>query len=147
MSVTVAAIMRQIRNHFVSGYLDATFAVEGGHISPAPAAPFVYIKGSAALDGVWECKGGQLVGADADETFTGRVWLLQPPRDFVQLCEEIAAYDEKNPTGAPQTENFGEYSYTRPNVYTGGGPWLTVFKAQLAPYRRMVEEAFDDGAD
>lgn len=142
MSVTVAAIMRQINNHFVSGYLDASFAVEGGYLTPAPAAPFVYITGSMLHDGVWECKGGQLVGDDAaDESFTGRVWLLKPPREFLALCEEIAQYDAKRPAGAVQSESFGEYSYSLGAAAAGG--WSSVFAARLTPYRKMFAEVFE----
>lgn len=145
MSVTVAAIMRQINNHFISGYLDATFTVEGRHISPAPAAPFVYITGSAQHDGVWECKQGQLIGADAEEneSFTGRVWLLKPPREFLVLCAEISAYHDKNPTGAPSSERFGDYQVTRANEHAGG--WQKTFHAQLTPYRRMFPEVLEYG--
>ena len=145
MSVTVAAIMRQINNHFVRGYLEATFAVEGGHITPAPAAPFVCIKGSAGLDGVWECKGGRLIGADASETFTGRVWLLYPPADFLALCEEIARYAATAPAGAVTSERFGEYSVTR--ATGAASTWQHAYAAALAPYRRMYREDLSDGAE
>lgn len=147
MSVTVAAVMRQINNHFVSSYLDAAFAVAGGYLTPAPAASFVRITGSALHDGVWELQGGKLVGDDAaDEAFTGRVWLLKPPREFLALCREISSYHDKNPTGAPISERFGDYQVTRANEYTGGGGWQRAFFAQLTPYRRMFAEVFDDGA-
>lgn len=147
MSVSVAAVMRQVNNHFVSGYLDADFAVEGGYLKPAPAASFVYIAGSVLHDGVWELQGGKLIGDGiADEAFTGRVWLLKPPRDFLALCREISAYHDKNPTGAPISESFGDYRVTRANEYTGGGGWQRAFHAQLTPFRRMFPEVFDDGA-
>ena len=145
MSVSVAAVMRQVNNHFVSGYLDADFAVEGGDLKPAPAASFVYIDGSVLHDGVWELQGGKLIGDDAaDEAFTGRVWLLKPPRDFLALCKEIAAHDAKHPTGAAQSESFGDYSYSMGTQAAGG--WAAAFAARLTPYRRMFPEVFDDGA-
>lgn len=145
MSVSVAAVMRQVNNHFVSGYLDADFAVEGGYLKPAPAASFVYIAGSVLHDGVWELQGGKLIGDGiADEAFTGRVWLLKPPRDFLALCKEIAAHDAKHPTGAAQSESFGDYSYSMGAQAAGG--WAAAFAARLTPYRRMLAEVFDDGA-
>ena len=141
MSVTVAAIMRQVNNFFAVGYMDGAFDVWGGVLNPAPDAAYVYVSGSMTHDGVWALKGGQLDGdTTPGESFTGRVWLLAPPADFLALCGEIAAYDEKNPAGAPASETFGEYTYTRPNVYTGGGPWQTVFAGRLARYRRMYTE-------
>lgn len=149
MSVTVAAIMRQINNHFVAGYMDGEFNVWGGALSPAPVgAAYVYVSGSMMHDGAWACSNGRLEGdAGPAETFTGRVWLLAPPADFLALCAEISAYDEKNPAGAPVSESFGEYSYTRTNAYTGDGLWMTVFRSQLAPYRRMLPEVLDSGAE
>lgn len=145
MAVTVAAVMRQVNNHFVSGYLDADFAVEGGNLKPAPAASFVYIAGSAGVDGVWELQGGKLIGDGiADEAFTGRVWLLKPPRDFLELCKEIAAHDAKHPTGAAQSESFGDFRYSMGAQAAGG--WAAAFAARLTPYRRMFAEVFDDGA-
>lgn len=139
MSVSVAAVMRQCRNYFESGYIDDTFRIAGNALLDVPGARWVYISGSALHDGVWELADGYLTGRDVagldDEEFTGRVWLLSPPPEFLELCQTIRAYEAKNPVGAITSERFGEYSYTR-----DASGWQYVFGGQLAPYRRMYTE-------
>lgn len=137
MAVSIAAVMRFVNNYFERAYIDGTFTISGGVLSPAPAAPYVAIEGSAWHGGVYRL---DQLREHPEETFTGRVWALHPPDDFVQLCEEIAAYDEKNPAGALQSETFGEYSYTRAVGQTGVIGWQTAFAQRLIPYRRMFTE-------
>ena len=74
-------------------------------------------------------------GALPDEQFTGRVWLLKPPADFLALCEEISTYDDKNPAGAYMQESFGGYSYMRRNSGERSTAWQDVFSGRLASYR------------
>lgn len=143
MAVSVAAVMRQCRNYFPTGYMDGTFRITG-NVLPGVDSPWVYISGSAYHDGVWQLADGYLTGRSVDglgdESFDGRVWMLNPPEDFLELCKEIKAYEEKNPIGAFASESFGAYSYTRG---TGNGQaqgWPAAFSAQLAPYRRMFTE-------
>lgn len=138
MAVSMAAVMRHVRNYFERGYIDGTFTVSGGMLTPAPQTPYFAVQGSLGYDGVYSVFEG--LPENMPETFTGRVWLLHPPDDFVSLCEQISAYDDKNPVGALQSETFGEYSYTRYNGYSGPQTWQTAFAAYLTPYRRMFTE-------
>ena len=143
MAVSVAAVMRQCRNFFQTGYVDGTFSITGNRL-PVDDAPWVYVSGSAYHDGVWKLADGYLTGRDVDglpdETFTGRVWILNPPADFLDLCAEIVDYEKKNPLGAYVSESFGAYSYTR-NYRAGmDQSWAAMFSAQLAPYRKMYTE-------
>lgn len=137
MKVSIAAVMRHVRNYFERGFIDGEFTVSGGVLTPMPRAPYVAISGSVWHDGVFRV---DQLRETPEETFTGRVWALHPPDDFVQLCEEIAAYDEKNPAGALQSESFGEYSYTRASGQSGVIGWQGVFAQRLTPYRRMFTE-------
>ena len=142
MAVSVAAVMRQINNFFEVGRIDGTFAISGNAIAPSPGSPWCCIAGSWFHDGVWQMCGGKIDGLPEnlpDEEFDGRVWLLKPPRDFLDLCEAISAYDDKNPTGAMLQEKFGNYSYMR-NQNTACQTWQDAFRSQLAPYRRMYTE-------
>ena len=138
MAVSIAAVMRQVRNFFVRGYMDGEFIIGGGVLTPEPPAHFVAITGSAFSDGVYSVFDG--FPSSASGKFTGRVWLLHPPDDFLALCQQISAYDDQNPVGAMQSESFGEYSYTRAVGNSGAIPWQTAFAQQLAPYRRMFAE-------
>lgn len=137
MAVSIAAVMRFVNNYFERAYIDGTFTISGGVLSPAPSAPYVAIEGSAWHGGVYRI---DQLREQPEETFAGRVWALQPPDDFVRLCEEIAQYDADNPTGALQSESFGEYSYTRASGQNGVIGWQTAFAARLWPYRRMFTE-------
>lgn len=137
MAVSIAAVMRHVRNFFERSFIEGEFTVSGGVLNPMPQAPYVAIEGSAYHDGVYRA---DELPKDTDETFTGRVWALHPPKDFVALCEEIAAYDEKNPASAMQSESFGEYSYTRMGGQSGVIGWQGVFAQRLIPFRRMFTE-------
>jgi hypothetical protein len=76
-----------------------------------------------------------------DEEFEGRIWFLDPPEEFLELCKTIKTYEEKNPVGAFVQERFGEYSYTRANSDTAADMgWQNVFSVELAAYRRMFTE-------
>lgn len=144
MAISMERVMKRIRNYFQRGYTEGEFAITGNVLAPAPSAPFVAIRGSAYHDGVYECCNGYLGGmpdGKQDETFTGVVWHLHPPDDFIALCEEIARYDEKNPAGAMHSETFGDYSYTRGTNGSGAvTAWDQAFAASLAPYRKMFTE-------
>ena len=145
MSVSVAAVMRQCRNYFETGYIDGTFRITGNALSGAEGDHWVYISGSAFHNGVWEVCDGYLTGRSVDglhdEEFEGRVWFLDPPEEFLELCKTIKTYEGKNPVGAFVQERFGEYSYTRANSDTAADMgWQNVFSAELAAYRRMFTE-------
>lgn len=144
MAVSVAAVMRHCRNHFVSATQDGTFRITGNALSGADGAHWVYITGSMYHNGLWEVCDGYLTGRDVaglhDEEFAGRLYYLDPPPEFLELCATIKAYEEKNPMGALVQERFGEYSYMR-NMRSGADAgWQTAFKAALAPYRKMFSE-------
>lgn len=146
MAVTVAAVMRQVRNYFEREPMAGSFSITGNGLSPAPDAPFVAIRGSSYHDGVYELLGGYLNGVREglpDETFEGCVFPLHPPDDFLMLCKDIAQYDEKNPVGAKMSESFGHYSYTRAGNGNGGAlDWQSAYALQLVPYRRMFSGVF-----
>ena len=145
MAVSVAAVMRQCRNYFETGYIDGTFRITGNALSGAEGAHWVYISGSAYHNGVWEVCDGYLTGRSVeglhDEEFEGRVWYLDPPEEFLELCKTIKTYEEKNPVGAFVQERFGEYSYVR--GYSGSAAdigWQKAFAVELTEYRRMFTE-------
>lgn len=139
MSVSIAAVMRRVRNFFEREKIEGTFAISGGMLTPSPNAPYWAISGSARYDGVWP--ENKLPIDRADETFEGTVWGLHPPDDFLALFEAIKAYDANCPAGSLQSESFGDYSYTRGGAGSNGGfGWESVFDTLLTPYRHMFTE-------
>ena len=139
----VSALMRQCRNYFENGYIDGKFRISGNVLEDVSWANFVYISGSLYHDGVWEMCDGYLTGRDVsglhDEEFVGRVWLLNPPPDFLDLCQSVKAYDEKNPMSAIIRETFGGYSREWANEMMGK-TGAEVFVNRLVPYRKMYTE-------
>lgn len=144
MAVSIAAVMRRVRNYFERGYREGTFSIVGNVLSPAVDAPMIAVTGSKYHDGVYASVNGIMQGVESvkpDETFDGIVWKLYPPDDFLQLCEQISKYDDKNPVGAFASESFGDYSYTRGTDGKGGvAGWNNAFAASLASYRQMFTE-------
>ncbi len=141
MAVSVADVMRHVHNFFERERLAGEFAILDGALTPAVRSPYVAIYGSKA-DGVYAVTEGKLDGwIGQDEAFTGIVWGLYPPKDFIDVCVAASAYDGKNPAGAYLSENFGNYSYTRAGGRNGGpAGWQEAFSATLLPYRRMWTE-------
>ncbi len=119
MAVSIADVMRHVHNFFERERLAGEFAVQDGVLTPAVSAPYAAIYGSAA-DGVYQVTDGRLEGwTGRDGVFTGVVWGLYPPKDFLDVCASASAYDAKNPAGAYLSESFGNYSYTRAGGQSG----------------------------
>lgn len=145
MTASVGSVMRYCRNYFEVGYVDGTFRITGNALHGAgDGVHWVHISGSIMHDGVWEICNGYLTGRSVegleDEEFDGRVWLLAPTMEFIDLCKEIQEYEKKNPLGSFASESFGEYRYTRRFAADGKNDWQTTFAAQIAPYVRMYTE-------
>lgn len=145
MAVSVAAVMRHCRNYFETGYMDGTFRITGNVLPDVRGARFVCISGSNMHDGVWEVADGFLTGRSVeglkDEEFDGRVWLLAPPADFLELVRDMQEYEQKNPISAILSESFGGYSIERAS--TADGKPVTperMYAARLSNYRHMYTE-------
>lgn len=104
------------------------------------------IKGSVFSDGLH--KYGELDGELQDETFTGEIWALAPPKAVIALAEEIAAWVDKYGAAADSpyaSESFGGYSYTKASgsANTAGGAslgtWQGAFANRLNAWRKVAE--------
>ena len=128
MAVSVAAVMRQVRNYFERERYEGPSGIVGGTLACAPGAAYVAVQGV----GVFE------QGQVPEETDSGLFFALYPPADFLALCGEISDYDDRHPAGAPRSESFGAYRYDRGEAAADG--WEAAFGARLQPYRRMFTE-------
>lgn len=139
MSVTVGQIMRHTRNFFPSYVIRGSWRIRGGALSPLDGlAPgdYVALASPAPCPGVYRLgEGGALSGA-SDGDWTGDVWRLAPPAEFLALCEEIAAWSAAPPL---KKESFGAYSREFA-LADSSARWHDRFAAELAPYRRMYSE-------
>lgn len=130
------------------------FKIENGSISFDGAdmgellkpGQYFRIIGSVFNDGVWKYPEDRL----SDEQFSGCIWALAIPRDFVALSEQIDAWVEKyggvdSTAMSPyNSESFGGYSYSKTS---GGGSagdtatgstWQGAFASQLKRYRKIL---------
>lgn len=111
-----------------------TYTIENGSISLPFLQPGQYFRivGSALNDGVYKYP----VYVLTDETFRGCVWEMRPPLSFLQLVDEIEAWQTKYGETAvnPYTsENvIGVYSYSKAG---SGADWQQIFKSRLNAYR------------
>lgn len=136
--------MREVRSFFpryrLEGEWEAKASVLRGTDLLLPG-DWIAVTGSARNDGVYEVEGGGKVSRLRDEAWSGVVWLLAPPADFLALCEEIIAWEAAQENEGIRRERFGEYSVERA-VDARGMPatWKDVFASRLAPWRRMFTE-------
>lgn len=138
MTVKVSDVMRHVRNHFI---LDSIFAVwqhTGGTLTPGSKltpGTWIAITGADAPVGVYQLdeKGG--IPDLGEVTWTGRIYRLNPPADFIRLCGDIACWAQANPDASVTDEKLGAYSVSRRGV-----TWQEAFAPALAPYRRMYQE-------
>lgn len=146
--LTLSAVMGECKNFFVRMTRTGDFAISGGVLTGAEGllmpGQYYRIVGSIFNEGVFRY-GGYGVADDAltDETFSGRVDALAPPRDFIALAAEIADWQDKYGAAAASpfiSESFGGYAYTKASGVTqdgGAGGWQAAFRAKLARYRKL----------
>lgn len=146
------SICKEIRNYFTleGDRIIGDFSVVDGVVIPLfdiQENQYFRVVGSVFNDGVYKYTSDLKL---TDESkFHGAIWLMRVPRDFLDLVDEIEAWQEKyggidSASMSPYTsESFGGYSYSKgASVSTGTGSgggttWQTVFASRLNPYRRM----------
>lgn len=80
-----------------------------------------------------------------DETFTGVIWEMRPPKSFLALVNEITAWQARfgDAVSSPyQSESFAGYSYSLKSGATGGADtaasWQGVFRSRLNEWRKIT---------
>lgn len=156
--VNMTVICADIKNYFLKDKVRPEtciygneYTISNGEITPSDflkEGQYFRICGSDLNEGVYlnTAKGREKL---RDETFSGTIWAMSVPQDFVDLCQQIVDWATINeaPTSANlstfTSENFVNYSY---NKGSGGGSksgvsgaaltWQTKFYDELTPYRR-----------
>ena len=140
-------ICAEVKNYFSNDgdKVLGTFAVVDGAITPSVGIAddqYYRIVGSVYNDGVHR-QGDVLVNEDK---FSGAVWRMRVPQDFIDLAEEISKWQDKNGSAdsvamSPFTsESFGGYSYSKAksNGDEGSGvTWQSAFANRLDRYRKI----------
>lgn len=144
-------ICAHIHNYFCdeSDILTGDWTITNGAIdlsdTTVKTGQYFRIVGSTFNDGVY--KYGEEADELTDETFTGEIWPMKPPRPFLQTVSDIEAWQTKfgEAMASPyQSESvIGVYSYTKQGGNTTQGAagdadgWKTVFKSRLNPWRKL----------
>lgn len=141
----IGQICAEVKNYFVQRDVDihaGNYTIENGELSPIPfvrVGQYYRIVGSALNDGVYQRGDDDL--QLADEEFFGTVWSMRVPKDFLDLCDEIQAWQTANAeslSGPYQSESFGGYSYSRGTSANGGAwTWKDQFRNKLNAYRKL----------
>ena len=134
MTIEVSDVMRETKNYFPAAHAAGRWTVKDGKISPLPfGKPGLVAFGQGCPQpGVYEVKEDASVEMPEGE-WAGAAWLLEPPKDFLKLCEDIEAWAKGQNLGV-EKESFGLYSVTR------ASGWQQAFARALRPYRRMFTE-------
>ena len=124
---------------------EGQFTIEGGALPLDFLKPGNYflIRGSDFNDGVHTYPADDLI----DETFTGTVYKMVPPKGFVALVNEITSWQDKygNAVNSPfQSESFAGYSYTKKGGSSADGTdstasWQSTFATSLSQWRKLYE--------
>ena len=141
-------VCANIKNYFLHDKYTGTFNITSGTapLDSLLEGQYFRIVGSVLNDGVFQNTAADLANLRA-ETFKGEIWSMSVPRDFEQLCEDIAAWRTKNEAldsanMSPFTsESFGGYSYSKGSSGSNGGAsgttWQAQFRSRLNTYRRI----------
>jgi len=151
--VSMDEICGYVRNYFLKDYKnpgkyihDGTYTIANGSIQDLPfliPGQFFRITGSALNNGVYKYQDSEL--ELNDETFTGAIWEMYVPPDFVNLATEISEWTDANAevlNGPYQSESFAGYSYTKGYASRSNGTvvangWQSQFGTRLSRYRRL----------
>lgn len=143
-------ICQYLRNWFVRDIMLGEFGIEDGVITADGAAlplltgQYYRIVGSIFNDGVH--KYGDATDVLTDEpTFSGAVWAMAMPPEFLALAKDISDWSTANADAINSpynSESFGGYSYSVRSGNSADGEisgvtWQNQFKARLNPWRKI----------
>lgn len=150
--MTMLELCMECRNFHKPDIYPGTYKITGGVIEPLPDIPdgaWVRIVGSLYNDGCYQFPGSGLT----DETFTGAVWMMHVPPDFVALLDDINAWEAANAeaiqnataevlaSGPYTSESFAGYTYTKKtsigDVATSWRDPRLGFSARLNQWRKI----------
>lgn len=132
-------ICKYINNYFDSESFEGDYSItnqvldEAGFLS---VGEYYRITGSRYNDGVHVHPALDL----QDESFSGTIFKISLPKDFIKLADNIREFCRKNGeyTSVYLKESFGGYSYTKLTTGDGSAPsWQNVFKKELNMWRKI----------
>ena len=136
-----------LRNWFVRDKFFGDFVISNGQLTrsdgsalPLLSGQYFRVIGSIFSDGVHKTD-----DVLTDEEFSGAVWSMAVPPDFLSLVEDITGWvtDNAQAIASPYaSESFAGYSYSLKSGAsasdgTGGLSWQSQFAARLNPWRKI----------
>lgn len=144
---TLSRLCHECKNWFTleEEIQKGTFSISEGALEDVDflqAGQYFRIVGSVFNDGVHKF-GATPPELLQDETFSGAVWPMRVPLDFLALAAEVEAWETEYGEGSLspyQSESFGGYSYTKASG--GGGSasaptWESIFGGKLGRWRKL----------
>jgi len=155
----ISEVCHEVKNWFCCDRIFGKFKIDGGVLRFLDASSTIPVNmglqngqyfricKSVFNDGVWQYKDTGIPELQ-DEEFTGAVWLMKVPRDFLQLVTDIEAWQEKyggldSPAQSPfSSESFGGYSYSKASGGSGtkagtAVTWAENFASRLNRWRKI----------
>jgi len=140
----IGQVMREINRYWPRTYenISLTFAATGKTITGATETylpgQYILIQHSILNDGVYKIASvtnGVITVVETiyDETAKVNIFGLAPPRDFLDLVTDIAAFTGKD---GVKSESIDDYSVS----FEGDGSWKTAFRKRLNTYRSMYDD-------
>lgn len=128
-------ICRTLRNYFDYKRMIGEFEIKDGILPFSiniDKGQYIRIIGSKYNDGIFKYGEDEL----KDEAFSGAIWLLTFPREFLETVSEIETFQTSNKDKlSPYTsESFGGYSYSKASADVS---WKTVFASRLNAWRKL----------
>lgn len=138
--MSILNLMRETNNFFERSCEANAFTIANGQLTLSEdylKGMYIGIKGSFFNDGVYIVGDNHIVSELQDEIFTGTIYKLAPPKDFILLSTEIDEYIVKTPISDVTSESFGNYSYSKAQGNKGNITWQELYASRLNSYRKM----------
>ena|GEM_PF-2956940 len=147
----ILQIMRFTHNFFIASQESGAFSLDNGRIilkNNYIIGQKIILSGSVLSDGIYEiaAKDGDIYTIDdggKTEEWSGIIYGLRMPRDFIRLCEDISAFNAGQGKVTPYTSEMvvGLHQWSR-STKANGAPvgWEEVFSERLKPFKKMFAD-------
>lgn len=133
-------LMSYCKNYFARTVESGEYTILNGSINTTgtyATGQYIRIRGSLLNDGVYQYS--QIMNLQ-NEIFTGEIYGLAPPKDFIELSTAISTHVDKNPQSALTSESFSGYSYSKATDANGAPmSWQSIFASELKQFKKMYE--------